>query len=103
LGAFDVEFTVAWTLPFLTLGTEVVRPLNGDGTERGKQMFGAHLVKARLLAARAWDGAFELIGRGQKMLEQLCSQLMSCIAGGHFDGFQVENAALASAGEDDFQ
>jgi hypothetical protein len=98
----DVPFGIARALSPMTMRAYVIRPLEGDRPESGEEMFGTHLVKAGLLAARTRHGARQLYRGCQQLFQQPGCQLVRGGSGGHFHGFQIECAALAGACEEDF-
>jgi hypothetical protein len=98
-----VQFAVTRALPLVAIGTQIIRPLDRDRAESGKQLFGTHLMKPRLPATGTSNDRVELCRHAQKVLQNRGPQLVGGGADGHLDRLQIETAAPAQIAENNFQ
>ena len=102
--AFDVQLTVERALSIMTMPANVIGPLHVDSTQDRQNLFGAHLMKARLLATRAGHFSGDFTARFlQQFFEHRRTGLMHRRASGHLHRFQVQPSRFAQIGEDDPQ
>jgi hypothetical protein len=96
----DIEFAVPRTLSLMAGGAAVIRALETQRPDHGKQMARAPLPIARGLTARARHCGRNGFGwLLQEMLQRSGPSAVHGGAGGGFDRFQIETALPAEFGE----
>jgi hypothetical protein len=102
-GTDDIELLIRRKLPLMAMRTQVPGSGNFHPTDCGQHGFRAQFPIACLMAAGARHGALLGHGEPQQLVQDRGSGLMHGRANEHLDGFQIDVACLAHAGEDGAQ